>query len=112
MLYVERNEQGEIVSVRREDGNTPDFEAKQALDEEILDFLCKNSAEDSIFRLLDATDLGIIRVLEDLIDLLVSKNLIMFSELPVQAQKKLRSRQHMREQIAGGSLIISDEDIL
>lgn len=112
MLYVERNEQGEIVSVRRKDGDTPDFEAKQAVDEEILDFLCKNSAEDSIFHLLDETDLGLVRVLEDLIDLLVNKNLIMFSELPVQAQKKLLSRQHMREKIAGGSLIISDEDVL
>ena len=112
MLYVERNEKGEIVSVRRKDGDTPDSEAKQAVDEEILDFLSNNAAEDSIFHLLDASDIGIVRVLEDLIDLLVSKNLIMFSELPVQAQKKLRSRQHMREQIAGGSLIISDEDIL
>lgn len=112
MLCVERDENGEIVSVWRKDDNTPGGGNKPAVDEEILDFLSNNSDEDSIFRLLDATDLGIVRVLEDLIDLLVSKNVIMFSELPAQAQKKLLSRQQMRKRIAGGSLIISDEDVL
>lgn len=112
MLCVERDEKGEIVSVWRKDDNVPDGGNKPAVDEEILDFLTNNSSEDSVFRLLDATDLGLVRVLEDLIDLLVSKNVIMFSELPAQAQKKLLSRQQMRKRIAGGSLIISDEDVL
>lgn len=112
MLYVERNEQGEIVAVRRRDGEVPGVEAKTVVDEELLEFLGKNSDENSIFQVLDATDLGLARVLEDLINLLVSKNLISFSELPIQAQQKLIGRQQVREKIAGGSLIIGDEDVL
>ncbi|KJR98857.1 MAG: hypothetical protein VR65_18815 [Desulfobulbaceae bacterium BRH_c16a] len=111
MLYVERNENDEIVSVRRDDGASA-TEKKQAVDKEILEFLGSNSSQDSMFHLLAATDRGIVRILEDLIDLLVNKNLIMFSELPTEAQEKLLNRQQMRKRLANGSIIVDDSDIL
>ncbi len=111
MLYVERNQEGEIISVRR-DGGEPGMEAKQAVDNEILEFLSKNGSQDSILHLLSTLDAGVIRILEDLIDLLVDKNIIMFSELPEEAQEKLRSRKKLRRQIGKASVIIEDSDIL
>lgn len=111
MLYVERNSDGEIVSVRRDPGG-PKMEQKEAADDEILEFLSKNGSKDSILHLLSTMDVSIIRILEDLIDLLVDKNIIMFSELPDQAQEKLRNRKHLRQQIGRETLLVEDSDIL
>lgn len=111
MLYVERNQEGEIISVRR-DADGPGMEPKQAVDVEILGFLSKNGSQDSILHLLSTMDIGVIRILEDLIDLLVDKNIIMFSELPEEAQEKLRNRKQLRQQIGKASIIIEDSDIL
>lgn len=111
MLYVERNDQGEIISVRR---NTCDSgaETKAGIDNEILQFLGRNSSKDSMFHLLVEMDTDVIRILEDLVDILVNKNIIMFSELPQEAQEKLLCRKQLRKSINNGDIIIEDEDIL
>ncbi len=64
---------------------------KSVVDEEILDFLDKTVSADSRKLLLSLSDMGIIRLLEDLIDLLIQKNIIFFTELPEQAQERIRS---------------------
>lgn len=111
MLYVERNSDGEIVSVRRDPGGS-EMEQKQSIDDEILMFLSKNGSKDSILHLLSKMDVSIIRILEDLIDLLVDKNIIMFSELPEQAREKLRNRKHLRDRMGRATFIVEDSDIL
>jgi hypothetical protein len=45
---------------------------------------------------IGATDFNMARVTEDLIDLLVSKNIIRLDELPEPAQKKLQMRKSLR----------------
>ncbi|TDW57031.1 tryptophan synthase subunit beta like protein [Oceanimonas baumannii] len=47
---------------------------------------------------LRESDLAMSRVLEDLIDLLIDKKLIQFTELPAMAQQKLLARQSLRTQ--------------
>jgi hypothetical protein len=46
---------------------------------------------------LAASDSGMARVAEDLIDLLIADNIINFTELPEQAQQKLLVRRAMRK---------------
>jgi hypothetical protein len=62
--------------------------------------------------LLEQSDLSFIRVLEDLVDLLVDKRLVLFSELPPAARQKLLLRQKLREEVHEGSLVIGREDVL
>lgn len=45
---------------------------------------------------LSRTDIGLIRVLEDLIDTLISRGLIQFTDLPATAQAKLSNRRQIR----------------
>lgn len=45
---------------------------------------------------LSDTDLGLVRVLEDLIDVLISKGVLQFTELPAAAQAKLLERRTAR----------------
>lgn len=107
MLYIERNSEGKIVSLSQQ-GDKPGAEIKSALDEEILQFLVENGNPDFLVKILSVSDLGIIRILEDLVDLLVAKNLIMYTDLPEDAQEKIRERKKVREQMESKSLVVDD----
>ncbi|MFH1215068.1 MAG: hypothetical protein V1706_01055 [Pseudomonadota bacterium] len=107
MPYVERDQRGVIVALRQ----TPTEKAtelKSMMDEEILAFLGKSGDADSWIQLLSMTDIGIIRILEDLIDLLVKKNIILFTELPDEAQKKIRERKRVRLHMENESFMVDD----
>ena len=107
MIYVERNENGEIVSLRR-DADKPGMECKQSMDIEIFDFLGGSQSSDMKLQLLASTDTAIVRILEDVIDLMVNKNLIMFTELPEAAQQKIRARKGIRLGAGQESIIVDD----
>lgn len=107
MFYVERDGNGKIVVVRR-DANMPGMESKQSVDDEILEFFGREETNDSLIRILASTDVGVMRILEDLINLLVNKNIIMSTELPEDAQIKLRQRQQMRQRIRKETFIVDD----
>ena len=78
------------------------------MDEEILDFLHTTVSADSRKLLLTLSDMGIIRLLEDLIELLIQKNIILFTELPEQAQGKITERKRLRETIASQNLMVDN----
>jgi len=48
---------------------------------------------------LSQTDNGMIRVIEDLIDVLILKNTIKFDDLPVEVQDKINNRKVLRDKI-------------
>jgi hypothetical protein len=107
MLYVKRDNDGNIIALH----NTPEpgaDEQKSIMDDEILEFLDKSVDTDPWIQLLSLSDIGIIRVLEDLIDLLIRKNIILFTELPEEAQTKIRERQRVRGKITPDDLVVDD----
>jgi hypothetical protein len=111
MLYVERNERGDIIAVSRDNkGSTA--ERKETVDEEILAFLREHASADSSLRTLVELDLKTIRIIDDLVELLIRKNLIMFSELPAVAQEKLIARKRLRAFIHDSASILDDTEIL
>jgi hypothetical protein len=107
MLYVERDDNGKIIGLHRSPDPKAD-EQKSIMDEEILEFLNKNVDTDPWIRLLSLSDIGIIRILEDLIDLLIRKNVIIFTDLPEEAQSKIRERKKVRERINPQDFMVDD----
>jgi len=106
MFFVARNDEGKIKAVYTE----PQDDAMEKLSShhpEILDFLEKDVVSDDAIRFLNESDKEMIRVLEDLVDVLVAKNVITYTDLPEAAQRKLLSRQDIRERLAG---MLSDSD--
>lgn len=60
---------------------------------------------------LKSSDLDIARITEDLIYLLVQKNVILFTELPEIVQEKLLSRETLRDKLSGVMLSpLSDDE--
>ena len=107
MLSIERNEAGAIVAIRNSAG-TEGVEPASLLDEEVLAFLRSSGELDALAQLLALSDNAIVRVLEDLIDLLIDKKLILFTELPAAAQEKLSGRKRIRQQLGSGDLMVDD----
>lgn len=93
MPYVARDAAGNIVAVAAR----PTAEIAEHADAGAADLraylagLAPEAAGD-----LADTDQGLIRVVEDLIDTLIDKDVIRFTDLPEAAQRKLVRRQSLR----------------
>ncbi len=108
MLYIERDDEGTIIGLHSSP-NPNATEQKSSIDQDVLDFLEKNASQESWHTLLALSDMGFIRLLEDLVDLLMRKNIIIFTELPEKAQEKLMERKKIREKYATQNDLVVDD---
>jgi hypothetical protein len=109
MPYIKRQTNGSIVSM----ANEPDKEHQeyiQPTDSEIVDFLSGHGQKDLSKFALAESDKDIARVTEDLIYLLISKNIILFTELPDAVQQKLLNREKLRSSLNNVMENFLDED--
>ena len=109
MLYAKLDSQGNILDVK----TSPDeeYDVLVAPDNPIVaNLLAEKLDEKTSQDLLYSSDQEMMRVLEDLIDLLTEKRLIQFTELPTAAQKKILSRKWVRNMHNSGDNQITDED--
>ncbi len=67
------------------------------------------SKEDEAISSLMSSDLELIRVIEDLTELLIKKQVFVFTELPLFAQQKLGKRQKIRNDMISLNSLLSDE---
>ncbi|MEY3123622.1 MAG: hypothetical protein RLZZ573_142 [Pseudomonadota bacterium] len=107
MFHISRSVDGKLLSVSRQW-----FPGSEEVDE-------KNTEIQSFFGAkgvapeFDLADADFVRVIEDLIDMLIEKNIIRHTDLPAAAQKKLLLRKGLRERVKGAlNLLDSDERIL
>ena len=108
MLYVQRDMQGQLVRVEAADfpGRT---ETLPADDQEVLAWYSNQSVETSLLH-LKQSDLDMIRVLEDLIDVLTTKGVISITDLPPGAQAKLLNRNSARAALGGLNNLIDEDE--
>ena len=102
MPFVRRAANGQIESLHRH----PNAEAQEFLADahpEVQAFVGAGSGaprrED-----FDRLDADFVRVIEDVIDTLIVKNVINITDLPAEAQAKLFARKSFRERITKNSL--------
>lgn len=93
MAYVLKNAQDQIIATSNAEKPGDDWVQVDASDKAYINFLEHALAEGDAFR---ESDIHLARVLEDVITLLVERNIIRFTDLPEQAQKRLNQRQSMR----------------
>lgn len=106
MPYVTRNSEGKINGL---------YEHRQtdSGDELSLDHPDVRQFLEAAKNQLQTSDAETIRVIEDLVDTLIQKKMILLTDLPEAAQQKLMQRQHMRSGLTiMGNLMVDEEDIL
>jgi hypothetical protein len=104
MPFVQRDTSGQIVAVSQVpadgmsviDSDHPDLQA----------FLNQMGAE---ARQISATDQDFVRVLEDVVELLISRGVILFTDLPQSAQEKMLHRQRLRSNLPGSLDLLGDD---
>ncbi len=110
-MFVKRNENGEVLAVSKVctaqiSEELPDDSPELAL------FLGGSSQRELELTPLQVSDFETIRVLEDLIDLLIGKGVLAFTDLPAAAQNKLRRRQVLRKTVRDLNLIDEDDETI
>ena len=100
MPYVKHDEQGRIIAVNLEPGD--DLMEVPSGSPELLEFMRRMGLEQST---LEQSDMRLVRVLEDLIDLLIARDVIRFTDLPLPAQEKLMERRSMRQTLGALDLL-------
>jgi hypothetical protein len=107
MSYVQRDADGVIVAVSQQ--QQEGFEEQISPDDPQLKQFFRNFG--SATSELEESDLAFVRVVEDVIELLIDKNVIRFTDLPDQAQEKMLTRQNLRSVLKPGAYQIEDDDV-
>ncbi|OFZ70645.1 MAG: hypothetical protein A2Z01_06840 [Betaproteobacteria bacterium RBG_16_58_11] len=105
MTYIVRGEHGRIVTA----SNAPlDGQCEQVAADspELRAFIEDLAGENNVF---ESSDMKMIRAIEDVIDLLISKNVICITDLPAAVQTKLMERRSLRHSLNALNLIGEDE---
>ena len=108
MVYAKRNADGEIVALLNS-AEGQNLETVNFNDPDVIRFLASTQADHETLTFLQQSDLDLVRVVEDLIELMVDKDLIIFTELPTAAQEKLLGRKRARESLNEASILMVDE---
>lgn len=111
MPYIKRNDDRSIHSIAQNKDDEHQ-EYLTATESEIVSFLSSQKEADLSKYALAESDKEIARVTEDLINLLISKNIILFTELPSAVQQKLLSREKLRSSLNNVIDNFLDEDEL
>jgi hypothetical protein len=91
MPFVQRDSDQQICAVSQV--LQPGFDEQlEQTDPELRRFLATVAPDNALAR----TDLEFVRVLEDLLEVLIQKNVLLFTELPEPAQAKILERQSLR----------------
>lgn len=106
MPFIVRDQAGTIVQLRDSGDEWLDVDHP-----EVTIFLQQFSS-DNARQALSATDNDMVRVIDDLVDLLVANQVLIFTELPERVQTKLLARKQLRKDVnALQNLMIDDEGL-
>ncbi len=109
MAYIERNEKGEITAVF-ETAQTNAQEFLSLDSPELIDYLTQIASSDDARKVLSTSDIALIRVLEDLINTLIDKKVILFTDLPIAAREKLANREKIRGHLNSLENLMGDDE--
>ena len=114
MPYVIRDADGKIVQV----SDRPLTGAAERVADDAAELLAFRVSQDAdsieaLRRQLAHSDSGMARLVEDLIDVLIAKGVIKFTDLPAAAGAKYMERLSTRERLhAVRSIIVDENDII
>lgn len=109
MPFVKRNAAGQVVALFREQ----DRQAKEYFPPnhpEVVAFMQSAEPSSEPRPEIQRSDLDMIRVFEDLTDILISKRIVVVTDFPAAAQEKIMYRKRLRSSLSPINEILSAED--
>jgi len=111
MPYVIRNNKGEIVTIHQ-NKNDENAQWLEENDSQIMAFINNTVAPSKVKRALTGSDNEMARVIEDLVDLLMEKQIFVYTELPEAVQAKLNIRKQLRQDMSSLENLIDEDDAI
>lgn len=111
MPYVSRDDHGEIKALH----DAPAADAIEYLDSsepEVQHFIVRNERLGELKHDLIISDNNMVRVLEDLIDVLVRKGVIAMTDMPSAARDKLDRRRKLRTELRDTPIIQATDEVI
>jgi len=108
MFYVQRDADGQLVRVEAQ-AYAEYTETLPADHPDLKDWVASTKLASNLKRLRQS-DPEMIRVLDDLIQVLIDKGVIRVTDLPAAAQAKLMDRSQAREALGGLSQLVGDDE--
>jgi hypothetical protein len=111
MLYVQRDADGKVSGV----SVNPQGSAESPLPTDhpdVLEFLARHGDQAAAAAALAATDMNLARVVEDLVALLADRGVVLFTDLPAEAQRKLLLRERLRARLGEINPLVDGEDAI
>lgn len=105
MPYIQRGADGKIIAVSNDPLNAPSEQISSDAPE-LHAFVERLTDSGDVF---ETSDMKLIRVIEDVIDLLIAKNVICITELPQPVQAKLMERRSLRHSLNSLTLFGDDD---
>ena len=98
MRYVARDKDGQIVAIF----DRPHPAAPEMMNEddpELVAFVTGGKTDEALRSYLQESEGDLLRILEDLINVLIENNLVLLTDFPDHAQRKLMRRQGIRQKL-------------
>ena len=108
MPFVQRDAQGQVCALHRE--ATAQAAEYLPIDHPQVTAFLSPAASAPTPDDFAALDADLIRVLEDLVDVLIQRGVIRVTDLPQEAQSKLFTRKHFRDRMNQNALRLFSED--
>lgn len=100
MPYIKRDQSNQIIALSMIEG--AEFtEYQSSTNSEIVAFLEESDDIGATKSALEESDMEFVRVAEDLINTLILKKVILFTDFPEATQEKLLGREKLRQQLQG-----------
>ncbi len=118
MFYVQRDTAGQLMRVEAQayaestetlPADHPDLQEWFA--SKLMANSQKQSQQIKQLKQLKQSDLDMIRVIDDLIQVLIEKGVIRVTDLPAAAQTKLSDRYQAREALGGLAHLVDEDDL-
>ncbi|MNI69980.1 hypothetical protein D3C73_1257610 [compost metagenome] len=118
MFYVQRDTAGQLMRVEAQayaestetlPADHPDLQEWFA--SKLMATSQKQSQQIKQLKQLKQSDLDMIRVIDDLIQVLIDKGVIRVTDLPAAAQTKLSDRYQAREALGGLAHLVDEDDV-
>jgi len=111
MLYIKFSEDNNITEI--------DFSAKEGFEEislhdpRLSEFIEKSeNSEEIIRKVLSRLDLDMVRTIEDVIDILIDRNVMLLTDLPDPVQNKILFKKTIRNLNKKSESILDDQDYI
>ncbi len=111
MPYVTRNKNGKIIDIQQgQSDNSEQWEQENTAEHKA--FIKDNAMPDRAKQALTSSDNEMARVIEDLVALLMEKQIFVYTELPEAVQAKLNVRKQLRQDLSPLDNLIDEDSVI